>query len=298
MAVRELNESPNLKLLYPRALAGATVRPVLQYLPGLSKLWKPDAELPETELQLGGIVPDREQLASYARVCGLSLRDELAATYPHVLCFPLAMQLMTDPSFPFSVLGLVHIRNRISQLRPLRGTEPLNLRVRAEGLRSHSRGRQFDVVCEASADGETVWTEQSTYLRRGASDGSSSSGSGPSERAAHLEPSAVWDVPEDIGRRYAAVSGDTNPIHLHWISARLFGLPKPIAHGMWLKARCLAGLEGVLSDAFDIEVEFKRPVYLPAQVSFASQADGDQRQFALTDKKSGKAHLTGTVALR
>jgi acyl dehydratase len=99
-------------------------------------------------------------------------------------------------------------------------------------------------------------------------------------------------VPEDIGRRYGAVSGDRNPIHLHGWSAKLFGMPRPIAHGMWLKARCLAELEPTLPDAFSVAVRFKLPLFLPAQVAFG-RTDG---AFEVRDASSGKPHLGGTLS--
>ena len=52
-----------------------------------------------------------------------------------------------------------------------------------------------------------------------------------------------WKAPADIGRQYAKVSGDYNPIHLSAVSAKLFGFPTAIAHGLWNKARTLAALE-------------------------------------------------------
>ena len=51
---------------------------------------------------------------------------------------------------------------------------------------------------------------------------------------------------KDLGRRYAAISGDYNPIHLGALSAKLFGFKQAIAHGMWSKARCLAALDAVI----------------------------------------------------
>ena len=77
-------------------------------------------------------------------------------------------------------------------------------------------------------------------------------------------------MPGDIGRRYAAVSGDRNPIHLHALTAQAFGFPSAIAHGMWLKARTLASLEGRLPDAYTADVAFKLPVLLPSTVSIAA----------------------------
>ena len=105
---------------------------------------------------------------------------------------------------------------------------------------------------------------------------------------------AHWRVPADIGRRYGAVSGDRNPIHLSGLGAKLFGMPGPIAHGMWLKARCLAELEETLPDAFTAEVRFKLPLFLPAQVAFGTEGEG----FEVRDAGSGKPHLAGSITAR
>ena len=102
-------------------------------------------------------------------------------------------------------------------------------------------------------------------------------------------------MPDDIGRRYAGVSGDSNPIHLRRSTALAFGMPRPIAHGMWTKARCLAALEGTLPESFVVDVRFKLPVFLPSKVAFASWEEDGGRAFALNSAKDGKPHLAGTV---
>jgi acyl dehydratase len=293
---RELSSSPSMGALYPKAAAGGALA-ALRRLPGAGALpgvGEPARELPEEELVLAGVEVDREHLAAYDRVCTFEIRDELPATYPHVLAFPLAMKLMTAGSFPFPVIGLVHAGNRIEHGRPIRADERLTLSVRAEDLRPHDRGAQFDIVAEAQAGGEVVWRSSSNYLRR---EGGGSSG-GKGARQEPPEPSSEWSVPGDTGRRYAAVSGDRNPIHLHPLSARLFGFPRPIAHGMWLKARCLAVLDSLLPDAFDVEVAFKLPVFLPGRVALSTSLEGGSHEFALHDAKSGKPHMSGTVRRR
>jgi acyl dehydratase len=292
----ELSSSPSMGALYPKAAAGAGLS-ALRRLPGagaLPGMGEPARELPDEELVLADVEVEREHLAAYDRVCTFEIRDELPVTYPHMLTFPLAMKLMTAGSFPFPVIGLVHVGNRIEQRRPIRADERLTLRVRAEDMRPHDRGTQFDMVAEAETGGEVVWRSSSNYLRRGGGGSSGSKGS----REEPPEQSSQWSVPGDIGRRYAAVSGDRNPIHLHPLSARLFGFPRPIAHGMWLKARCLAVLDSVLPDAFDVEVSFKLPVFLPARVALSTSGEGGSRSFALHDSKSGKPHMSGTVRAR
>ena len=198
---------------------------------------------------------------------------------------------MAAGDFPLGALGLVHVRNAIEQLRPLDAGEPLDLRVWAERLAAHPRGRTVDLVAEAAAGGAVAWRGRSTYLRReGAGGGTAGAHDAPPEAA------AVWRVPADTGRRYASVSGDRNPIHLHPLPARLLGQPGAIAHGMWTHARCLAALAGRLPDGFTVEVAFKRPVRLPAEVAFATWRHELERRFALHDPRSGAPHLTGAVS--
>jgi hypothetical protein len=146
------------------------------------------------------------------------------------------------------------------------------------------------MVAVASSGDEAVWRSVSTYLKR-------SGGGKSSEKkdAAPPEPEAIWKLGGDVGRRYAGVSGDRNPIHMHPMTARLFGFPKPIAHGMWLKARCLAALEGELPSAAEFDVAFKLPLLLPAEVGFSSRPAGAGREFAVHDARNGKPHLEGSV---
>jgi hypothetical protein len=289
--VRELDAQPRMRVLYPKAAAGAA-RGLLQRLPGVGG---GEPVLPERELRLGGIEVERDHLAEYDRVCGFRLRDVLPPTYPHLLAFPLSMELMTGGDFPFPVIGMVHVRNRIEQLRPIASAERLDVRVWADGLRPHDKGMQFEVRAEVAAAGEPVWRSASTYLRR--SGGGSSKEHGD-ERPEPPRAQAKWKLPGGIGRDYAGVSGDSNPIHLHPLTARAFGMPRPIAHGMWLKARCLAALEGHLPDSLEVDVRFKLPVYIPGTVSFASWSEGAGRAFALHDGRNEKPHLSGAATPR
>ena len=305
MSVQEVHSEPNLVSLYAKAAVGGM-------LPGV--LGKGGDELPTRESVRRGIVVDPAQLAAYNEVCGFRLGNALPATYPHVLAFGQQIALMTESDFPFPLLGMVHVANRITQHRPIAIDEPFTMRVRTENLRPHEKGQQFDVVSEltpdrASATDGPVWTDVSTYLRRGGGSGSSGS---KKEELAPPEPTTIWRVPGDIGRRYAEVSGDRNPIHLHPLTAKMFGFPSAIAHGMWTKARALASFEGELPSAFTIDVRFKAPVLLPAKAGFttwrshtgkhsdAKRHDGGWRSgdgwaFELWNARKPKPHLDGTI---
>ncbi|SHG19250.1 Acyl dehydratase [Jatrophihabitans endophyticus] len=278
-----LTSAPSLLPLYARA---AVTGPLHRFSGG------GDA-LPGTEFTLADQRIDARHLVDYQRVCGFGVADVLPPTYLHVLAFPLSVKLMTESTFPFPLVGLVHVANTITQHRPVRRDETVSLAVRAADLRPHPSGRQFDLLAEATVDGEVVWTGRSTYLRRGSSSGDKAA---RRELGAQQGPLARIAVPGDIGRRYAAVSGDRNPIHLHPLTAKAFGFPSAIAHGMWLKARVLASLEGRLPDAFTAEVSFKLPVLLPTTVAVAATHAGPGWELDVRGAKSGKPHLAGTVA--
>ena len=269
---------------------------ILDRPPGLGKLYRAAVlrrgsgdTLPGTTLALDGVTVDPGHLADYSRVCGFRLTGALPGTYPHVLAFPLAMALMTRPDFPFPLLGLVHLANRIEVRRPLSVEDRLQLRVRAEHLRPHSRGRQVDVVAEALAGDEVVWSGRSTYLRK---EKGGAGGDGPAGTA---HGGVRWKVDPGVGVAYARVSGDRNPIHTSRLAARLFGFRRPIAHGMWTKARCLAALEGRLPAGYAVEVNFRSPVRLPSTVEFSAHREQESWHVSVHDPRSGRGHLTGEV---
>jgi acyl dehydratase len=275
----ELRTPPSLLPLYAKAAMTAP-------------LHRGDS-LPSSVYALGEQGIDRDHLAAYQRVCGFPVSDVLPPTYLHVLAFPLSVALMTERAFPFPMVGMVHVANAITLARAVRADEAVSFTVRADDLRPHPAGRQFDVVAEATVDGAVVWTSRSTYLRRGKAP----------EKKAERKPApaapagavAQVRVPDDTGRRYAAVSGDRNPIHLYGLTAKAFGFPSAIAHGMWLKARTLATLQGRLPDAYTAEVAFKLPVLLPATIAMAAAPTPTGWALDVRAAKSGKPHLAGTV---
>ncbi|MEU1145336.1 MaoC family dehydratase [Streptomyces sp. NPDC005863] len=255
---------------------------------------RPDAAPPSTRLTLT-TTPDPDHLAAYEEICGFEAGDALPLTYPHVLAFPLAMRLMAARDFPLPLLGLVHTSIEITQYHPLprptSGSEQLQLTVHTETLTPHHRGTEATLTTEASLHGELLWHSRSTYLARHRTNTPKPDTPSTTPGA----PARNWPLPADLGRRYAAISGDRNPIHLHPLTARPFGFPRPIAHGMWTIARCAAEHgtgEGVGGEgAAYLKAEFKAPVPLPSTVTYTAHGPS---AFELRSS-TGRPHLTGTV---
>jgi hypothetical protein len=289
---REVTGDPStLPMMLKAALP---VIPGVSMLPGVRRS---GSALPQLNLVRHDISVDRRHVAAYAEVCGFGLKETLPLTYPHLLAFPLHMAIMTDADFPVPAVGTVHLENSITQHRAVSASERLQVTARPQDLRAHPKGRVFDIVTEVHSAGELVWEETSTFLRRGASDGAGDTGL----ELEDVPASGIrWRLAGDLGRRYAAVSGDHNPIHLYALTAKAFGFPRQIAHGMWSKARCMAMLDGRMPDAVRVDVAFKKPVLLPGTVAFGSRrltdgAGNPNRDwaFSVTAPKDGAPHLLG-----
>lgn len=279
----QLDALPSLGTLYARAAVSSV-------LPGSAE------ELPDRQLEVRGVDVDRDHLAAYARVCGYRLTDTLPSTYVHVLSFPLSVALMADRRFPFPLPGLVHVANRTVTHREVTANEPLDLAVRTADLRPHRKGQQFDVIAEARVGDDLVWSGASTYLRRGGGgDENATEADLPLDPPGADADGARWKVAGDTGRRYAAVSGDRNPIHLSPLTSRLFGFAKPIAHGMWTAARALAAIEDRVPVTGVQTLRFGKPLPMPRTVAFAAAERPGGWAFAVRDPRSGAPHLTGTV---
>jgi hypothetical protein len=267
--------------------AALPVVPGIKLLPGVRKS---GTELPDLSLVRHDVPVDVDHAAAYAALCGFPRKDTLPLPYPHLLAFGLHLEIMTDASFPFPAIGTVHLENSITQHRPIAVTESLQVTARPDNLRAHPKGRVFDLLTTVHSAGELVWEETSTFLRQGRGDDDAIAGTTYPDAP---PTGAVWRLPGDLGRRYAGISGDHNPIHLYGLTARAFGFPRQIAHGMWSLGRCVGALENRLPDHVRVDVAFKKPILLPGVVAFGSRPTDDGYALSLTDPKSGAPHLAG-----
>jgi len=253
----------------------------------------PGRTIPPLEARLALQPPAPGHLEAYREVCGFEPDGKLPITFPHALAGPLHLALLTGQDFPVRVLGLIHLRSRIQAARAIGEREPLDLRCRVEGHRDTERGQEFDVHTEARTGGQVAWSEVQTLLARG--HGPRPPRPAPGPVAPDGAGATTWSLPADLGRRYARVSGDYNPIHLSAATARLFGFQRAIAHGMWTLARAAAELQPrVPGGGAVLEVAFKLPVLLPGQVTFREWTAGRGAGFAVLDAEGGRPHAVGT----
>ncbi len=262
--------------------------------PGL----KEGQSIPRIDARSTGMRIDMGRLKRYREVCGFGLSDQLPLTYLHIMAFPLHMEVLVHESFPLKAIGLVHIRNEITELKPVNTQMTLDCHVWVEGHREVEAGIEFDVHTEFSSGGELVWKGLMTTLRRG---GSSEKSTAKKKRTA-AKPLGKnllienWKVAENMGRRYAGVSGDRNPIHLYPFTAKTLGFKSHIVHGMWTKARTMAALEPMRPDGpVKLSVQFKVPIFLPAKVQLQALRTNNGCKFEVRDGNGEKPHMTGEL---
>nr|NLD41602.1 hypothetical protein [Actinomycetales bacterium] len=289
-SVSEAREMPDTAASRRAALAGALPRP------GRSKA----VEAPRTALRTSGVRPSAAEVSAFAHTVGTTAGNQLPASYVHVAGFPLALSLLTGPEFPLPALGMVHIANRVRQARALHLGEELAYTAWAENLRAHRRGALIDVHVTADAGTGPVWHGVSTYLARGVEVPGEPEGSRATWERAALEAEGLhsWSLSADTGRRYAEVSGDANPIHTSRIGARLFGFPRPIAHGMYTASRALAEIGEPAGGSLEWTAVFGKPVVLPARVDLEFTREGEAVDYAVLRRNSEdvRLHLSGRIA--
>ncbi|MCO8081095.1 MaoC family dehydratase [Acinetobacter lwoffii] len=281
MNTRHFSQLPKPYLAYPKVIQGLIFK-------------KPKAEkvLPQVEYVVDSFKVDQKHLKAYNEVCGFKNNGYIPAIYLTVLSQSLQMHMMTSEAFPFPILGLVHIRNQVKQYRKIGVNETLTLSCKFGELQPHDKGVQFDFITTVKVGGEVVVEALTTYLSRQKTNAKAAAKPAESQAPEYILNNE-WNISENTGRRYAMTSGDFNLIHIHAVTAKAFGFKQAIAHGMWSKAKALANLS--LPDAYEVDVWFKLPMYLPSKVEFLTAQAANDTDFLIRNSKNQKPHVTGHI---
>lgn len=253
---------------------------------------KPGELMPPLDVEVLGETFRPDPLEAYRQNCGSPPGEGLPGAAPHILAAPLHLYLLTRPASPLKAMGLIHVRNQIVSHQVIPNDAVMDIRVGVSKTEWVHKGLEMDVRTEVSIEGVLVWEETSVIFSR--QPGAADIPRKPREQLQWwLETAGTqWGLAGNAGRRYAAVSGDWNPIHLYGATASLFGFKRPIIHGMWSLARCLAEYP---SGAFSYDVEFRRPIALPGLIEFRrEEGEGGASRFALVRPEDGKEYLVGS----
>jgi acyl dehydratase len=281
----EITETPSLAATFFRALGTGAKRP------GLVK------SLPRVELVLPRVELNAQQIGQYSALCGFKMGQGVPLIYPQLLTFPLVTAYICSPECPWPAMGTVHLANSIKQHKPLHPGDVVRVEMGTGSLFAHEKGQVFTLDLRIVRGDELVWSATQSLLRVGVKETSGAPYVSQIQADEPLSCQTEFSAAADIGRRYGAVSGDRNPIHMAALSAKLFGFKRAIAHGMWTNARALSCLLPTTAvERASLAVEFKTPLYLPGRASLWSARKGTTALFEVRDAKGQKPHLRGQLS--
>ncbi len=295
----ELKKKPAMGLIFFRAFIISLFR---------SATIADDAVVEKNRIVMRNCALDEKLIRSYRKVCGFSESDHdtVPISYIQTLFIGLLGKFIVSPFFPLTPLGLIHVFQSLEQERPVRTDEILDLECTLDCISKTAKGVETGFVLRALCRDNVVWQGKSRFFTRARV----KSGTQGTRRIKNIsepvfpEKKQIISVPADTGRRYAGVSGDLNPHHLHPAAARFFGFKRAIAHGMWTLARAAAGLDAEIgiNDRATIEAWFKRPVFMPSRIAFgyehvqdSTESGPDITEFGLWDDEKNIPHLKGRL---
>lgn len=247
--------------------------PLLPSLLRLLSLPRHGGDVPRLSLVQQSLSPNPTLLQRYRRLFNLH-GQALPILYPHVMLGNHHLYLLGHPSFPYSLLGAVHTQNRIIQHVPIPAQAPLQIELTISGKRLGQGYLEFDLLTRAFYHEQLAWEELSVFKQRS----KGISGHDPSPLSItsleRHEEIARWNIDGNLGRQYAVLCHDFNPIHLATPLAKIFGMPKAVAHGMAIVAQMTARLEGTIHPMpRTLDVIFKGPVPVGSTVRMVKSPD-------------------------
>ncbi len=230
--------------------------------------------------------------------------SRLHLNFFYLLAQQAQLHYMSGKHFPFKPTGMIHVANRLDCLAPwdvqadysMEVGSALSARAGSQSPRVYFRTRFYQnnqqvVEClseyafKLKQPLDVEFKADPAYVLTAPRD------------AGKVSAKLIdrWELAGTLGRQYAAISKDYNPIHLSGLSARLFGFDQPIMHGMYLASRCAFAVEHLTGRTLQHQnVHFLKAVPLPSRLRFV--CDHEMVQFYLLDERRNVAYVRGSFA--
>ncbi|MFH1155750.1 MAG: MaoC family dehydratase [Pseudomonadota bacterium] len=291
----ELNRFPSLGPVFTKVL-------LLSLVKSQGRLNRNPA--PRITLFTRAIQPDPARITAFRHICRYPAGSALLPMiYPETLFIGMLGKMIISPFFPVSPLGLIHIGQKVIQLRPIGQDEVLDARCTLDDVAQTEKGIRMICRLEVMSGQERVWEGNAVFLSRARITPGSEKPRPAPETDAMLPVTEILDVPQKTGLAYAAASGDYNPHHLYPFTAKLLGFRQPIAHGMWTLSRAISALEQTSPLFYPVRVDaaFKLPIYMPARVTLGCEKKAGLKRedqiidFEVRDQVRRLPHVIGTL---
>lgn len=237
---------------------------------------------------------------------GLAGRDDAAARRhalilaPHVSGLRLTMAMLMHPSWPLPIWRALQVRNRLIRNADLKLDTPSDLIVQATAWRVSDKGIELEVHAQLIQDDDCPWESVVTFLYRGRYAGPAHHGEAcgaPPESPVvdrRIDPVAHWRLDSRQRLRFAALTGDYNPLHLLDAYARRTGFVAASLHPQRILAGCLGHLD-IAETPHQLDVWLKGPVYYGRDVELRRVPSAEGDDFALWVDGDERPAMVGTI---
>jgi hypothetical protein len=240
------------------------------------------------------IKPDLKKLQAFKQMFGYK-STFVPSTYWHTRFFGVRILLASDKTFPFPLPGMVHLTDTIKQYENILPTDNLRMECSLGDYLVHEKGTAFETTTKLYRGNELVWEENTVNLHIGKTKFANKEYN-TYEFPELIQPKAEQLlIPANTGRKYAKISGDFNPIHIHPLGAKLFGFKKSLMHGWYGLNKILSQNQDMMTKPHELFVAFKKPLFLPGDVILKQSQTGEGIQFEIADRKEGYPNLKGKL---
>ena len=259
---------------------------------------KANFEFPYLNVIMENASIDRANLLLYRNLTGYEDDGKLPVLYPHAIASPIYMFMLSQKEFPLNLLGALHLKNRIISYRKISEKETFSIDVRMGKVRILSNGIEFDFSVILSQRDEILWKGVSTWFKRG-NFGQSNEKLNTFDTLTPIGRGQLMcelEIPEDIGKRFAKVTGDYNPIHISPLMARLFGLKRNIIHAMWFCGFIGSKLFHLNKiNPIQIDLAFRSPIFVGSKATVISEARDKNLRFDTYCQGNSKVCINGFI---
>lgn len=233
--------------------------------------------------------------------------DSVAPPMYHVKPFiDVMFKMASDPELELDLLRLVHAEHDMTFHKTMKHGDVLQLRGTLKSVEEKSSGRLVRYGLVGFLDGEVALEGGTSYFVRGKKRKGGEK-SKPKD-APSPPPAPNWvmeqQVKEDQALRYAAASGDDNPIHTDENTAQAAGLPKCILHGLCTMALAQRDIvaqycDGDPSRLQRLAVRWAKPVFPGDGLQLKVWEQGEGKLSFITENGTGQVvMMNGRAEIR
>ena len=240
---------------------------------------------------------------------------EYMVSYYSLLIGKLQLIAISNTHFPLPILGAVHVSNDFILLKKPYDDIPFKIELRIHKFEKHRSGITFKLNSIISQNNEKIWNCTTTFLSRGTIRIKNVDNTSLNIKSIGTNIQGMIDalgnksndidikIPKNIGRTFASICGDYNPIHVSPFLAKLFGFKCCIAHGICIYAKSLTQINKIdIPNHYPLHasVTFLSPIFLPStatiQSTFVSkEKDSSNNTLFISIHSSSKLCIVGTI---